>query len=364
MHKIRVLLVDDSIVMRQLMSNLLSADPDISVVNTAANGKLALEKLTSCLPDVVILDIEMPELDGLETLKQIKNLYPKLPVIMCSSMTRSSGNATLEALSLGADDYVAKPAGNHTVDESMNKLKNALIPRIKALVFKINSGQSIPNKNNASPISSNERTHSRINIVAIGTSTGGPNALDELIQRIPENFPVPIVIVQHMPPLFTKLLAERLSAKGKIPVKEAVDGDIVHPGCAWLAPGDFHMKIQKNSNDICVRLTQEPAENSCRPAVDVLFNSVATLYGRHTLGVILTGMGHDGLLGCKSIHHAGGTILAQDEMSSVVWGMPGVVVNAGVADIVKPLNQIGNEIVNLVMSTRPCQDFAGRKESI
>lgn len=345
MQKIRVLVVDDSNLIRQLLSNLLSTDPEIFVASTAANGKIALEKIPLINPDIVILDIEMPEMNGLDTLRQIKKLYPNLPVIMCSSFTRSSGVATLDALSLGANDYVTKPV-NTSLQTSMEILRTALIPRIKALVFK----QCLPalaaiENNHTGKV----RTCLQVNIVAIGSSTGGPNALHEIIQHLPENFSVPIVIVQHMPPLFTKLLAERLSALRKIPVKEAANGDILEPGKAWLAPGDFHMRIIKNENNYSIQLSQDPPENSCRPAVDVLFKSVAEAYGAHVLGVILTGMGQDGLIGSQAIHKAGGSIIAQDEKSSVVWGMPGTVVHAGVADVIKPLNLIAEEIMERVM---------------
>ena len=360
MRKIRVLVVDDSVVVRKIVTDSLTVDPEIDVVGVAANGKIALAKIPQLNPDILTLDIEMPEMDGLQALAGIRKLYPTLPVIMFSTLTERGGVKTLEALSLGATDYVTKPANVGSVSIAMQRVREQLVPKIKTFCSE-KAGLKLPPKAKPEPLAKSEPTvkktftprvapsfNTKIDIVAIGVSTGGPNALADLFPVFPKDFPVPIVIVQHMPPFFTKLLAERLSSKSNLDVVEGAAGQVLKPGQAWIAPGDFHMVLEKNGTGFKIQTNQGPPENSCRPAVDVLFRSVAGLFGPRALSVILTGMGQDGLIGCEHIKDAGGRVIVQDENTSVVWGMPGFVAKAGLAEKVLPLNQIGQEIINIV----------------
>ncbi|MDB5346063.1 MAG: response regulator receiver modulated CheB methylesterase [Schlesneria sp.] len=355
MSTIRVLVVDDAVVVRRIVSDVLSADPELEVF-TAANGKIGLAKILQVNPDVVMLDIEMPEMDGLETLVEIRKLYPKLIVIMFSTLTQRGAMATLDALARGANDYVTKPANVGGVAAAQQAIREQLIPKIKTLCGKLERAVALPAKPNSVRPTATPRPASfiaaPIDIVAIGVSTGGPNALAEVLPAIPTNFPVPIVIVQHMPPMFTKMLADRLDAQCQIEVLEGATGDVLRPGRAYVAPGGHHMVVKRERTNVALITNQDPPENSCRPAVDVLFRSVVQIYGASVLGVILTGMGQDGLRGCEFIRDAQGQVIAQDEQSSVVWGMPGFVVRAGLADQVMPLNLIAAEIVKRVAKPR------------
>jgi two-component system chemotaxis response regulator CheB len=344
--KIRVLIVDDAVVFRRAVAEELSADPALEVVGTAANGRIALAKLPQINPDLVVLDVEMPELDGLATLRELRKSYPKLPVIMFSALTERGADATLDALALGATDYFAKPSGG--LDASLRVIRDELIPEIKALCRR----PVIPAQAAATPSSPPAAGPRRVDVVAVGTSTGGPNALAELFAGIPADFPVPILIVQHMPPMFTKLLAERLSARFPIKVEEGRPGGFLRPGHAWIAPGNHHLAVAADGVGVRVLLNQDPPENSCRPAADVLFRSVARTFGPTALAVVLTGMGQDGLRGCEAIRGAGGQVLVQDEPTSVVWGMPGFVARAGLADRVLPLVMLAPEIVRRVRAGR------------
>ncbi|MBT3414840.1 MAG: chemotaxis response regulator protein-glutamate methylesterase [Nitrospina sp.] len=355
MRKIRVLVVDDAVVVRKIVTDTLSGDPDIEVVATAANGKIALQKIPQINPDILTLDIEMPEMDGLETLAEARKLYPTLPIIMFSTLTERGGAKTLEALALGATDYVTKPANVGSVSVAMQRIRDELIPKIKIFCAKKAGLQTSavvvpkPVARTATPTVkpsfAKASPHQKFDILAIGVSTGGPNALAELFPTLPGDLPVPIVLVQHMPPFFTKLLAERLTAKSPLEVQEGKAGEKLEPGKAWIAPGDYHMVLEKKGAGVYLQTNQDPQENSCRPAVDPLFRSVVEIYGAKTLAVILTGMGQDGLRGCEQIKQAGGQVIVQDEQSSVVWGMPGFVARAGLADEVLPLNQVGQKII-------------------
>jgi two-component system, chemotaxis family, protein-glutamate methylesterase/glutaminase len=347
MPKLRVLVVDDSVVYRRMVSEELSRDPGLEVVGTASNGRIALAKLAQLSPDLVILDINMPEMDGLEALKELRKTYPRLPVIMFSSLTERGAAETLEALALGATDYFTKPANEGGLEGSLRVIREELIPEIKTLCAPLGQTLSTAAARTAglTPGKPSPTRSDTIRVLAIGASTGGPNALAEIFTRLPGDLPVPIVIVQHMPPMFTRLLAERLSAQSPIRVQEATSGCQLKPGEAWIAPGDHHMIVVRNGLQYCLLLNQEPPENSCRPAVDVLLRSVAKNFGADSLTVILTGMGQDGLRGCEFLREAGGQVLAQDEATSVVWGMPGYVAQAGLADRVLPLSMIAGEIV-------------------
>ncbi|AFY41173.1 chemotaxis response regulator protein-glutamate methylesterase [Nostoc sp. PCC 7107] len=347
MPKIRVLVVDDAVLVRSRVSKILSSDPQLEVVGVAANGRIALAKIPQVNPDVVLLDVEMPEMNGLETLAALRPIYPHLAVIMFSTSTRAGATATIEALSLGASDYATKPSNLGSVEAANQHIRQELIPKIKLFGAGIPAVSPLKAIANAVVLPIPKKT-APVDVVAIGVSTGGPNALATLLCNIPADFSVPILIVQHMPPMFTKLLAERLSSKCQISVKEAVTGVTLKAGQVWLAPGDFHLIVQREGNQVCLAVHQAPPENSCRPSVDVLLRSVAQVYGARAIAVILTGMGQDGLHGCQCIREVGGQVLAQDEASSVVWGMPGFVVNAGLADQIVPLEKMAGEIMQRI----------------
>lgn len=358
-RKTRVLVVDDSVVIRRLVTDALNADPAMEVVGVAANGLIALAKIPQLRPDLVTLDVEMPDMDGLQTLVEIRKSYPRLPVIMFSTVTSRGASATLDALAHGANDYVTKPANVGSVSEAMHRLRDELIPKIKHFC-----GNHLPMepivpkliKTTPAPVivkpAIPAAPPSRVDVVVIGVSTGGPDALSKIIPAIPAELPVPILIVQHMPPIFTKLLAERLNTISAIGVKEAEPGDVISPGMAWIAPGDFHMSVAALEDRMILKMDKMPHENSCRPSVDVLFRAAAKIYGPRVLAVILTGMGQDGLRGTEVICKAGGHAIAQDEATSVVWGMPGFIVRSGFASGVLPLSQIPREIVNRVQVGR------------
>jgi two-component system, chemotaxis family, protein-glutamate methylesterase/glutaminase len=351
MSKIRILVVDDAVVFRRLVADELGRDPALEVVGTAANGKIALSKVDQLNPDVIILDIEMPVMDGLEVLKELRKTHRRLPVIMFSSLTERGATATLDALALGATDYFTKPASVGGLEASLEVIREQLIPQIKVLCASVSvrPAAAPPAAPHRPGLAASAAAPARpIQLVAIGASTGGPNALLELFHQLPAQFPVPIVIVQHMPPMFTRMLAERLNNQASIRVHEGGSGIELLPGQAWIAPGDFHMLVVHDGQHARLLLHQDAPENSCRPAVDVLLRSVAKAYGAHSLSVILTGMGHDGLRGCEAIREAGGQILVQDEASSVVWGMPGFVAKAGLADRIVPLSMMADEIIRRV----------------
>ena len=352
MTKIRVLVVDDSGVVRRLVCGVVSGDPALEVVGTAPNGKIALQKIAETHPDVITLDVDMPEMDGLATLTEIRKQHPSLPVIMLSSLTERGAATTLECLYRGASDYVTKPIHTQDVEEAAKVLSEALLPRIKVFSLRrVDGGPAarwiVPARHAGIPAHPQQ-----VGVVVIGASTGGPNALPELLAPFPEDFPIPILIAQHMPPLFTRTLAERLDGLLALRVKEAESGEKVRGGDVRLAPGDFHLELQRQELDLGLILHQGPQENSCRPSVDVLFRSAASCAGAGALGVVLTGMGRDGLRGASEIRAAGGRILAQDEASSVVWGMPGAVAAAGLADTLLPPRELGLEIVRRVRESR------------
>ena len=331
---IRVLVVDDSAIMRKLIVDILKEEKDIEVVDTAKNGREAIEKAKALKPDVITLDIEMPEMDGLEALKVLKKEVPSSKVIMFSSLTQEGAKATIEALALGAYDFVPKPSTKSFL-ESVKQIKDQLIPKIKSVV----PIKRISLIYRSSPVKKVLK-RDNFNVLGIGVSTGGPQTLMQIIPKIPKNFPVPILIVQHMPPLFTKQLAERLDNLSQLKVKEGEQGEPVKSGVVYIAPGDFHMVVKKENEIHKIRLHQGPPRNFCRPAVDELFESIAETYDGSSVGLILTGMGSDGKEGAKKIKEQGGVILAQDAETSVVFGMPKAVIEAGLADEVLSLEQI------------------------
>ncbi len=464
----RILIVDDSAVVRRLLRTVISSDSRLEVAGTASDGASALLALDSIRPDLVLLDVEMPGVDGLGTLKQMRAARKHIPVIMCSSLTQRGAKVTIEALACGAADYVAKPSGNSSREAAMQLLAQDLIPKILALTANVinppslephsqrgtagfggnqgtlgafgaiapfsprpgeipggavagkpalpsyghaasaadsaqasaASAESIaaqssrafparPSHSSAPPfpvaaanamqasINLPSVAPSSIEVVLIGVSTGGPAALDSVLPAFPSSFPLPILIVQHMPELFTSLLAERLNDRCSLRVCEAATGEPVRQGTIYIARGDWHMEVvaaglqprpvsrdkpgpASATNDAIaiLRLNRQPPENHCRPAVDVLFRSAANLFGGHVLGVILTGMGSDGLIGSRLIRERGGMILAQDQATSAVWGMPGAVTQAGLAQRVLPLNAIAPEILRLAgRSKREAQEL-------
>jgi two-component system chemotaxis response regulator CheB len=344
---IRVLLVDDSATIRSLLSTTLGADADLRVVGAAVNGRMGVDMVAADPPDIVLLDVEMPVMDGLTALREIRRIQPKLPVLMFSSLTERGAKATLDALLAGANDYAAKPAGLDA-GEVAATIRTEVIAKIKALVPR-GGARDVPR-----PLASGSTPAAGPRVVAprrgpirgvvIAVSTGGPTALAEVLPGFARDVRVPVLIVQHMPPFFTAQLAERLGKLTGAHVREAEEGSPLRPGEILLAPGGRHLAVAGDANAPRARLTDEPPENSCRPAADVLFRTAAKVWGAGTLGVVLTGMGRDGLAGSKAIVEAGGEVIAQDEFTSVVWGMPGEVVRAGLADAVLPLGQIGVDV--------------------
>lgn len=335
---IRVLLADDSATVRHQIARWLAEESDLDLVATAMNGRQAVERAEAKRPDVVLLDVEMPEMDGLEALRRIRAQDPRVPVIMFSAHTSRGGMTTLDALAAGASDYVLKP-GSGTA--SADQVRAQLLEKIRRL------HERATRRGPARPAPATDlraARRERIDVLAVGSSTGGPSALETIFRELPPNLPFPILVVQHMPPLFTKSLAERLAKVSGLPVREATPDALAKPGTAWIAPGDWHMRVRPTPGGYALALDQERPENSCRPSVDVLFRSVAASCGRNALAVVLTGMGQDGLLGARAIVDAGGEVMAQDEASSVVWGMPGAVVNAGLASRIATPAQLAAEI--------------------
>jgi two-component system chemotaxis response regulator CheB len=348
--KKRILIVDDAVVVRRMLSDALAEDFSLEVAGTASNGRIALAKFAALKPDLILLDIEMPEMDGLETVRELRKLDSRVPIVMFSTLTERGALITLEALSLGASDYVTKPS-NVDIASTLHAISVELLPKIRALCHlpePLTSSSPSMKLRVAAPaaiLPCRPRIMSAPQILAIGVSTGGPDALARLLPTFPANFPIPVVIAQHMPAIFTSLLAARLSAKSTLPVRECVSGQPLTPGSAVIAPGDFHMVVHQEDGIIRLRTHQGPKENFCRPSVDVLFRSVASVYGGRVLAVVLTGMGQDGLRGCEVLRNLGSRIYVQDEASSVVWGMPGFVAKSGLADKILPLDQMGAEIV-------------------
>jgi two-component system chemotaxis response regulator CheB len=389
--RIRILLVDDSVVMRSLLRTVVGMDADLEVVGSAADGDSALRAIESDRPDVVLLDVEMPGMDGLATLRALRARGHKMPVIMCSSLTQRGARVTIEALASGASDYVAKPAGQSGREAATQALAQDLIPKIRALTASKQAQRGIgiagfgpeiglgiapgmePGNGRGrwvvpvaapirgllpAPLASLARIpvsqpiSSIPAVLVIGVSTGGPAVLDRLLPGLPASFPLPVMIVQHMPEVFTKLFAERLNGRCRLKVREAEEGDQVRAGMVYIARGNWHMEVLSAQRaPATLHLSQGPMENHCRPAVDVLFRSAAAVYGSGVLAVVLTGMGSDGMLGCRTIREQGGSVIVQDQASSTVWGMPGAVANAGLAHRVLSQDAIVPEILRIVSRT-------------
>lgn len=339
----RILIVDDSVVVRRMLSDLVSSDPDLELAGTASNGLLALQKLPQLAVDLVVMDVEMPGMDGIEAVGRLRVDWPRLPVMMCSSLTARGADATLRALAAGATDYVAKPSGLNNTD-GLDGFKREFLTKLKALAgLRRNDGvvPLAPPPPKPSLSAGRRAPSKRPAVLAIGCSTGGPNALARVFADLPGDIGVPIVITQHMPPLFTRMLAERLTATSAIPVKEAETGDELLPNHAYIAPGDYHMALRRDGVRVRVVLNQEPPENSCRPAVDVMFRSVASVFGADVIAAVMTGMGQDGAVGARHIADAGGWIITQDAGSCVVPSMPNAVVAIGASHESADLEQLG-----------------------
>ncbi|CDQ19724.1 two-component system, chemotaxis family, response regulator CheB [Halobacillus karajensis] len=348
MKRVKVLVVDDSAFMRRILSDILKKEPRIDVVSTARNGKEGVEKIKGLTPDVVTLDIEMPVMGGLEALTYIMKQAP-IPVVMVSSLTKEGAARTLEAIHLGAVDFIHKPSGAISIDmksmdkEIIKKILTAGKARVSPFNDRLNRQVDLP-----------EDIQTQGNIIAIGTSTGGPRALQQVLRTLPCNLPAPIVVVQHMPSGFTKSLAERLDKISEISVKEAGHMEELHNGVAYVAPGGYHMEIVQENKVLKIHLNQNPPVNGHRPSVNVMFSSLARLEKVTTTAVVMTGMGTDGLTGLlelKEMRKATFSI-AEDESTCIVYGMPKAIHQSGLADEVQPLTNISQRIVQSLQRKR------------
>ncbi|TME43860.1 MAG: chemotaxis response regulator protein-glutamate methylesterase [Chloroflexi bacterium] len=341
---VRVLVVDDSAFMRRVIADAIASQPDMEVAGVAHNGLDALLKVEQLQPDVVTLDVEMPDMDGLTALRHLMARYPR-PVVMLSSQTQHGAITTLRALSIGAVDFVAKPSGAISLDfsrvreELLQKIRGAALARVRAQVA---STRRTPE---ATRVPRAKYPGAFEHLVVIGCSTGGPRALAALVPELPAEAPTAYLIVQHMPAGFTRSLAERLDASGPIAVREAVAGDRLEGGTALVAPGDYHLRLSPSG---AVELDQAARVHGVRPSVDVALESVSERFGSKTVAVILTGMGQDGAAGAAVVRQAGGYVLAEDESTCVVWGMPRAVVERGLAHRVAPLDGIAEAIASIV----------------
>jgi two-component system, chemotaxis family, protein-glutamate methylesterase/glutaminase len=365
---IRVMVVDDSAVIRGLLTRTLESDPDITVVASVGNGQMAISAIGRQDTDVVILDIEMPVMDGLTALPKILAAAPDAKVIVASTLTQTNAQISLKAMAAGAADYLAKPSSSEL--NAATAFKRELVDKVKALgdarrrrrattTTKPTTAEELPfrpvaTSRPAAPPAIALRAASAVrpSVIAIGSSTGGPQALLAVLAGLPASVQQPVLITQHMPPTFTTILAQHLSRASGRPAAEGVDGEAVAPGRIYLAPGDFHMKVEARGAARVIRLLKDPPENFCRPAVDPMLRSLSEVYGSGVLCAILTGMGADGTKGGEAIIAAGGTVIAQDEATSVVWGMPGAAAAAGICSAILPISHIAPHIVRLAAGGR------------
>lgn len=368
MPPISVLVVDDSVVVRRLVTLALEHHEGIEVVGVAANGQIALGKVDQLKPDVITMDIEMPEMDGIETVRALRKAGHRMPVIMFSTLTERGAAATLDALAAGATDYVTKPSGHGSVSEAVTRVESELVPRILALAKPRRSTEPRPERaERTGPAARASATAARpiqrgpgqvrtlplpergtVRAIVLGSSTGGPEALSHVLRALPAALPVPVVVVQHMPPVFTRQLAQRLDRIGPSTVVEAAGDEVLQPGTVYIAPGDQHLEVVRSGGIVRTRLHQRPPVNYCRPSVDVLFESAAAVFGGDQLAVVLTGMGADGRGGVEKILAAGGRVMVQDEETSVVWGMPGAVATGPGTHAVLPLDEIAPALARAV----------------
>ncbi|MDW7776391.1 MAG: chemotaxis response regulator protein-glutamate methylesterase [Methanosarcinales archaeon] len=339
---IRVLIVDDSAFMRQVVSDIINNDPVLEVIDTASNGLIAIDKVAQLRPDVILMDVEMPKMDGLSALSSIMKSNPT-PVVMLSNLTQKGTYTTIKALEIGAVDFISKPSGSLSLD--IDTISAQIVEKVK-LAAKVNSNTTQPGRTSSLP---RVEMKNSTKVIVIGASTGGPQTLVELLKRLPRNVP-PIFIVQHMPAEFTKSLASRLDSICIFDVKEAEEGDMIRPGMAFLAPGGYHMTVKRTrlDNKDIIQLNTNPPVNSIRPSVDVTMQSVVDVYGANTIGVLLTGMGHDGAKGMCSIKKSGGKTIAQNEETCVIFGMPKSAIEKGCVNKVAPRSSIPEEIMNML----------------
>ena len=370
-RRIRVMLVDDAVVVRGLFARWVEAEPDLEVVATLRTGRDAVNQLERVNPDVVVLDVDMPELDGIAALPLLLEKKRDLVVIMASTLTRRNAEISLRALSLGAADYIPKPGSNREVSASTafrrdliekirqlglraKRLCHAVVPQRRSLAIK-SAPSIVPHQAEeiGPPINLRAMPLTPPRVLLIGASTGGPQALNHLVAQIDGVLQrAPVLITQHMPPTFTAVLAEHLARVAKYPVREAVDGEEINAGNIYLAPGGKHMTVARRDGSAVISIDDGPMVNFCKPAVDPLFASAADVWGTKVLALVLTGMGSDGLAGAKTVVAAGGHVIAQDEETSVVWGMPGQVTNAGLCSAVLPLPEIGGKLTRLFTGER------------
>ena len=341
---IKVLVVDDSVFMRKALSRMLEKDSNIRVVGTAANGAEAIEKVEALKPDVATMDIEMPVMNGIEALKHIMTKHP-IPVIMFSALTQEGADITMEALNLGACDFITKDFSNVSIhisdreNELITKVKNVANMKVRFLMKRLELIRK--------PIALSSNKKVRHEILSIGASTGGPPALQHILQSIPRDFPIPIVIAQHMPKLFTQSFSQRLNSVSQIEVKEAEEREPLRPGVALVAPGDTHVELKRRGRETVVEFVRD-AKYIYRPSVDLLMQSTANVYESRSIAVILTGMGNDGLAGMKEVKKKNGFIIAQNEETCVVYGMPKAVITAELANAVLPIDKISEEIIRVL----------------
>jgi len=334
----KIMVVDDSAVVRGLIARQISEDSRFEVVATASNGEIALRELDRRHIDLVVLDVEMPVMDGLAALKEMIARRPDLRVVMVSTLTRRNAEISLKALQLGAADYVTKP---ETGIAGAEAFRRELLAKLESLISTAPPPRAARPAPRTVPPPRRASLRARPQVLAIGASTGGPPALLQLFETLKGSAPQPILLTQHMPATFTALLAEQLSRAGDRPCAEARDGAPIEPGRCYVAPGGWHMTVARDGALSVIRLNQDPPENFCRPAVDPMLRSAAEVYGAGVLAVILTGMGADGAAGCEAVARAGGRFIVQDEATSVVWGMPGAAAATGLAEAVLPLPEIG-----------------------
>ena len=344
-------MVDDTALFRRVVSEALAQLPDVELIGTAPNGKIALDRVAALNPDLVTLDIEMPEMGGLEVLESLQRSWHDCGVVVVSALTLKGGDLTVRALERGAFDFVTKPSGGDP-QSSIAAMRDALAPIVNTFKRRKEIRTILKTGSASAAAAEVSRTlpgrpaePGRADLVVIGISTGGPNALAQMLPALPANFPAPVLIVQHMPPLFTHSLAESLAAKCAVAVKEAEDGETARPATVYIAPGGRHLKASPGvGGSIVLRITDDLPENNCRPSVDTLFRSVANHFPGRAAAVIMTGMGSDGVLGLRLLKRQGSRVIAQDEASCIVFGMPGEAVKAGVVDVITPLEQIASEI--------------------
>ncbi len=347
-HPLRVLIVDDTVTYRKIVADVLAGCPGVEVVGTAANGRIAVQKLGQQATDLLVLDLEMPEMNGQAVLEELRRRNSPTGAIMLSAFTAQGAAATLAALATGAFDFVLKPSGT-SMEANVEHLRRELRGKLTAYARRRSVQHNLPSTSGrGAGGEGGSGAAGPPQVVALGISTGGPKALTEMVPQLPANLPVPLLIVQHMPPVFTRSLADDLNNRTPLTVREGVDGQPIRAGEVWIAPGGRQMKVQRENGQVLLRITDDPPENSCRPSVDYLFRSVAEVYGGRAVGVIMTGMGNDGSLGCRRLKRGGAVIVAQDAATCVVFGMPREPIEKGIADVVAPLGQIAAEITRLV----------------